>query len=79
MCEDAKLAMLGDTWNVLVTTLTNSGVSMTDVNVVGDVSFDLEFDTMFSDTSSPSVSSAKWLTLRNLWSPMLRVGVHRLQ
>ena len=28
MCEDANLAWFGDTWNMLVTALSNSGVSM---------------------------------------------------
>merc|ERR1712136_4552 len=75
MCAVARLARFGDTWNVLVTALENSGVSMTGVYVgplhcsdttllrgrrmQDDVSFDLGFDAMFSDTSSANSFSSE--------------------
>eukprot|EP00450_Noctiluca_scintillans_P006124 CAMPEP_0194483706 /NCGR_PEP_ID=MMETSP0253-20130528/5229_1 /TAXON_ID=2966 /ORGANISM="Noctiluca scintillans" /LENGTH=636 /DNA_ID=CAMNT_0039323385 /DNA_START=68 /DNA_END=1976 /DNA_ORIENTATION=- len=69
MCEDTKLAVDGDTWVVVVTSLTNSGVAMTGVSVgpltcsdvallrgrrLQDASLELSFEATFSDDTSAS-------------------------
>ena len=69
MCEETKLAVDGDTWVVVVTALTNSGVAMPGASVgpltcsdvallrgrrLQDASLELSFEATFSDDTSAS-------------------------